>query len=518
MAVLFLLSCKKEKTVWESEWSAPLINDTLTLNNLVNDSTLFDDNGVYSLSLNRTLFDFDVSEVLSIPDTTIIEEFIPSLTLPISAGVSFVNSIEEHELNIPDVELKKIILKKGFIDVRLENPVPTKTLFTIVLPGVYKDGLIFSQDFQAPAKNGGGAGVVNETVSLAGYEIDLTGVNGAEYNILQSQIDVKTDPDGPDITLSTSDITKVNATFRDVKIDYARGYFGNEIISDTSTNVIETLSNIAGGSVDLPNSIIRFEIENGIKVNASAKLTFVTNENSNGDEVALTSTNIGANFNINSATGSWNTLSPSLKIIEFNSTNSNMEAYLENLGAIHDLGYAMELNPWGNVSGSWDELFPNSRLRIGMSAEMPINIGLHNLIVKDTFEVALNQNPDKTKVKSGELVLEMKNAFPFSAKIKIHFADENGGIINTVEGSHDISSSLMGEYDAQSGLEIANSNVRFILTEDILENINDIQKIIIESEFNSYDPSTSLIEQVTIPVGAYLGVKLKTKFISENIF
>ena len=208
---LFLFSCKKEKTIWESEWSAPLISDSLFLDNLVNDSTLFDDNGVYSLSLKRTLFDLNISELIEIPDTTISEVFAPTVSLPISAGVSFVNSVEEHELNIPDVELKKIILKEGFIDVRLENPVATKTLFTVQLPGVTKNGVEFSRLFEAPAMNNGQPGVVEETVSLKGYTLDLTGINGGEHNVLRSQIDVKTDPAGPDITLALSDVTKVFA-------------------------------------------------------------------------------------------------------------------------------------------------------------------------------------------------------------------------------------------------------------------------------------------------------------------
>jgi len=73
--VTLLSSCKKEPTVWESSWSAPLINDTLTIDKLVNDSTLTEAGGFYQLELDRSLFDLNISELIEIPDTTITENF-----------------------------------------------------------------------------------------------------------------------------------------------------------------------------------------------------------------------------------------------------------------------------------------------------------------------------------------------------------------------------------------------------------------------------------------------------------
>ena len=107
---IVLLSCKKEATIWESDWSSPLISDTLSLNNLVNDSTLAENSGGYLLDLDRILFDLNITELVKIPDTTIAEDFAFSGTLILNPGVSFVNSIEEHNINIPDVQLKEIIL------------------------------------------------------------------------------------------------------------------------------------------------------------------------------------------------------------------------------------------------------------------------------------------------------------------------------------------------------------------------------------------------------------------------
>ncbi|MDB4324442.1 hypothetical protein N9963_03490 [Crocinitomicaceae bacterium] len=515
---IVLLSCKKEATIWESDWSSPLISDTLSLNNLVNDSTLAENSGGYLLDLDRTLFDLNITELVNIPDTTIAEDFAFSGTLILNPGVSFVNSIEEHNINIPDVQLKEIILTNGFIDVRVENPLGTVAIFNVKLPGVAKGGVTFEQTYFAPAAIGGNVGIVDQSIDLAGYSLDLTGVSGGEFNMLQSLITVQTDPLGPSVEITPSDITKVNATFRNIKVEYARGYFGNQIISDTSNVLIDALSAVHSGSLDLPATTIQFIIENGLKVTAEGSLTTVSNENYAGNIVSLTGGNIGTALNLDPATGSWNSLVPSLKVVEFNSSNSNIESYLENLGLQHKIGYSMQMNPWGNVSGGWDEVFPNSNLRIRMKATMPLMIGLDNLSVRDTFDVSLNQDPEKTRVISGELILQASNGFPISGTIKLHMINSEGNILYTVSGSNALNSSLVGDMNTDFGFFVANSEMHFFLPEELIDVLNDVKGIIVESNFNSNNPITGISEQQNIPFGAFLAIKLKTKFKTENRF
>ncbi len=516
--VLFVLffSCKKEPTVWDTNWSAPLINDTLDLSKLVNDTTLSESGGFYQLELDRNLFDLNISELIEIPDTTITENFTFTGTLTIGPGFNFVNSVEEHNMNLEDIELKLIILKEGFIDVKVENPLATKTIFQVQLPGVTKNGITFNQEYEAPASSNGTPGVVFESIDLSGYKMNLTGVSGGEVNFLRSQITVKTDPNGPSVEITPSDVTKVNATFRDVKVDYAKGYFGNKLFSDTTEVIIDQLSNVTSGTIDIPATTIEFIIENGIKVSAQAKLTTVKNVNSTGNTVNLTGVNIGALFDLNPANGSWSTLTPSIKTITFDNANSNIEAYIENLGALHTLGYRMQLNPWGNVSGSNDELFSNSTLRVRMKANMPLAIGIDDLILKDTFDITLNQDPDKTRIKSGELTLEARNGFPISGNVIIHFLDENGTILQSVTGSHPLQSSIYGSMDSNVGINVSTSVIQFVLSEEVLNDVDQVRSLIIESGFNTFNSFTGTTDQVSIPVGAFLAVNLKAKFISEN--
>jgi hypothetical protein len=517
-ALLFLAACKKEDTVWDTDWSAPLINDTLSLKHLVNDSTLANDGGYYTLDLTRTLFDLNVSDFVSIPDTTIEQSYSFNANLPLSPGFSFVNNQEEHDLDMKGIELKFVILKGGEIDIRLENPLPTITHFTVTLPGVKKDGITLTRQFTAPPGSTSNPGISEESVDLSGYELDLTGATGGSANKLRSLVAVSTDINGPSVTITPADVTRVKATFHDVQLHYARGYFGNDIVSDTSEVFLEIMNSITSGMIDLPNTSITFEIVNGIKVSAEGTLLTAENTNAQGNTVNLTGGQMGTSFNINPATGNSNTLTPSVKSITFNSANSNIEQFVENLGANQKLGYQMQLNPWGNISGGYDELFPNSRLTIRMKAQMPLNIGMYDLTLRDTFDITLNQDPEKTHVKSGELILKASNGFPISGSVKLHMLAENGGWITTIIGSSELRSSVYGSFKPEHNMNVCDSEIHFVIPESLVDVIDNVKKIVVETSFNTPNSSTNLNEQVSIPYGAFLGVKLKAKLVTENRF
>ena len=283
MALFLFTSCKKENTVWETDWSVPVINYTLSFSNLVNDSTLSETGGFYSVDLNRSLFNISINEFVEIPDTTVKGAF--GTTFPfisVTPGLEFVNEEEELVLNIADVQLKEIITGEGFIDIELINPVETMAFFTINLPGITKDGIPFVQTYNVPAGSASNPASSSNTISLNCYQLDLTGISCNERNTLMSVVTVVADPAGPTVTMTNTDTVRMNVTLRGMQIDYARGYFGNQIISDTTEVDLDVLNMVQSGVIDLSNTTVKFEVNNGVKVGASALLNFVKNENSSG--------------------------------------------------------------------------------------------------------------------------------------------------------------------------------------------------------------------------------------------
>lgn len=515
VGILFLISCNKEKTTWDSNWVTPLINDTLSLNNLVNDSTLTAGMSTfYQVDLTRTILNLGIEDFVALPDTLITHNFniaVPSLSVP--PGFSIVNEVEEHTIGNSAVQLKKIRVSNGVIKMEVFNPVNTKTFFTVQLPGVSKNGVEFQEQYEVPGGTNSNPGTVVANLDISGYDILLTGVSGANYNILQSRLLVSTDPTGPSVTVINSQVFKVNAEFKNVKIDYARGYFGNLIISDTSTYNIDFLNNITAGSVDLPAVNLQFEINNGMKIDAKALITTVSNTNYLGNTINLTNSQIGVPIYVDQATGSWASLTNSNTTVGFDGMNSNLEAYLENLGKSHTIGYKLEMNPNGNVSGGWNEIFPNSRLKVKVKAQMPLTIGADGLTLRDTFDFDIKQDLEKSHVESGTFVLNVSNAFPMSSSVKLYLMNSNGAVIHTVVGSSEIISSLYGSIDPIDGKRKMNSEINFVLTELMLNDLENITQIAVETQFNTPDPTTSVNSQVLIPVGAFIAVKLKANLV-----
>jgi hypothetical protein len=132
----FFLSCRKEKAIWESDWSLPLVSDTLDLQNLVTDSFLaLNGSGNYQLEINRNILDFKLSDYIEIPDTTISQKYsIASGSLNVQPGTSFVNNNKDHLFDLQGAELKRVVISEGKIKISVENPIETKTIFTVKLP------------------------------------------------------------------------------------------------------------------------------------------------------------------------------------------------------------------------------------------------------------------------------------------------------------------------------------------------------------------------------------------------
>lgn len=510
-ALSVVVSCRKDAT-WNSDWVVPLINDRLDLSKLVNDSTIEVQGGYYYLNLKRNLYDFSLTDIVSIPDTTIDRTTALNVSgLNVTPGFEFYNVVEEHELNLQDLELKLIQLSGGFIDFELSNPVQTGIYITIELPGVTKNGVALSRTFYIDGGTQANPKVVSDQLDLNGYQIDLKGVNGDSFNKLRSLVKIKSAPGGEPVTVTNNHFFNVKAKFRDVKLRYARGYFGNRILEDTTSFNIDFFNNITSGTIDIQNASVKLILENGIKIDASGVIHFLKSVNKQNNEVSLSGNGIGNTFTIDQPTGSFENMQPASKVLHFTSNNSNIEQFFENLGARNEIAYKIKINPWGNASGGWNEVYPQSRLRLAIEAQMPLSIQMDALTIRDTFAINLKQDKDKTHFGSGILQLDLDNAFPFAGKLKIIFLDEYFQEVTVINAQQTIVSSLFGTPDSQ-GIMHQKSNIELPLTKEVVEQLELIKHLVVEAVFDTPNPSAVTNQMVGIPADAYLGIKAKAKF------
>ena len=519
-----LHSCRKKNTEWNSDWVLPLAKDTINLSNYHNDSTLDASGDQYVVDFKRTILDAYISDYLELPDTTIHQSYSPSIGIGnIPAGFTFYNSVETHDLSIPDVELKKAIVSSGNIKLSVYNPISTSAFYTISMPGVTIDGVDFEQTFFVGAGTQENPTEGEALISLDGYELDLqgTGVMGSSnisaFNILQTSFSIMTDPEGESSSVSTSDVFEFDAKFENIKIAYAQGYFGALSFSDTADVSIPYLDHILSGSISLSDIPLTFSISNGAKIPASSTLTLLENTNANQNTVALLSSQLNTEQFIAPAIGSWSSLSPSLSTITFNSDNSNLNSYIENLGHTHHIGYNIKMNPLGPTTGSYNEIFPNSKVKVDLASQFPLALGVDGLIFSDTLAFSLNtiQLNNLISAEAIELHIRSLNAFPLQGGISLEFLDDGLNILQSIPTELILLSSVDGMLDPIDNLYKASNKAVLSLDTGLVENLLDTRSIVIKAHMQT--SNVNELTPVSIPSDAFLYFESFLKIITKNI-
>lgn len=471
--------------VWTSDWVVPLINDTLFIKDYVNDSTLgINSDQTIQVIANRNLIDLDLSSIIEIPDTAVEQTFaiaFPSLTF--NPGTSFIDEIKEHEFSLEEIALTTARIKSGKASIRIENPVSTKGIFTISLPGVLKDGTEFSYTQAVDGGTIAKPGVGTLVLDLSGYTIDMTGATGQLYNIIQSKMKVVTDPQGPTVTITNQDVFKTKVSFESLLVDYAKGYFGNIIFSDTTSVDVDALSKVVGGAINIEDINLELIIRNGIKVRANGEVTLLESINYNNNVVALNHPLFGQKFNIDPALGSWNSIIPSELSFLFNQSSGNMKNFLENIGNQYNIGYSIELNPLGNTSSGNDVLYPQSRLGIDLKADFPLLIGSDNLTLRDTFEIDFKNDDKILRVQSGKLILNTTNSFPYGAEVKLELLDEEKNSLKQISSSGFISPAQINA--GGDGHIPIDEKIEFIIDEESADLLSETKFMKVTAVFTS---------------------------------
>lgn len=516
MVITFsFFSCRKEKTSWDSKWQLPIVKDTLTLDNLVLDSILqVDTEGNYSVRTEQTLLDLKLSDVVVIPDTTLFITYnLPFAQANLPPGTTIEGDLDQHDFQIEDADIKKMRVSEGKLNIKIENNLSDKIIYTVSMPGVIHNGIPFSENYEVPSGTATNPGIKTTVIDVSGFDMDLTGISGGGSNLVQTKIDVTTDVNGGIVTMTQEDTVKIYIELKDVKIDYARGYFGNQVFSDTIDMNIDFLNNIASGFLALDKASINLGVENGMKIPAKSTIHLVESENNSGQTLRLTSTGengfvFGTPFNIDAATGSWNTLLSSYHSILFDEQNSNLVNYIEHLGANQKIGYEIAINPWGNTSGGWNEMFPESELKVEAAIDIPLKVGFNQLTLRDTFDFSVSQNRESTHIKKGKLLLDVENAFPYSGIVGLRFLDINNNEVYASNAVGEIQSSLFGNSMTSNNITFTKSKLTVDLGEVFFSRLSDVSFVEVTTQFNSPDPIDGTNKNYAIPEGAFLGVKL----------
>jgi len=434
--IILLFSCKKrEDTIrWNINGLAPAVYGELSIFDILPDSVLVTNtDSTININLGVNLYTLDLDSLVGVPDTILNDTFALPFPVPVtvSPGQIFVNQPEENNMSMGGAELTYITVKSGTINYQLTSTIQGKIIYEYQIPvAIDANGNAFSQLVYVDAASPGNPASANGSFDLSGYSIDLSGISGNSYNVIQTNVNIKVDPtNGSDVTASNQDTVYTTNELSSIKIDYAKGYFGNESFAIGPEKINSTaFNNIIAGDIDIDQIDVDLELVNGIGVDASIAFNSLTASN-NSSEIALSHSIIGNNININRANEVGSVIYPYYFTTLLNNSNSNIDFMLELLPDSIGYGLDLELNPLGNVSAHNDFISSDAPMELNMNVNLPLSIIANNLTLADTIDIQIS---DTSGLHSVMLNINLENGFPLEAQLDLALLDQNDMVVSHI--------------------------------------------------------------------------------------
>ena len=434
--ILLLFSCKKRENMirWNIEGIAPVAYGELSIYDILADSLLLSEmDSSVSLNLDLNLFRLDLDSLVAIPDTSLLDTFALPFPFPITAspGQVFINEPEDNTINIGGAELTYVEVKSGSIDYTLKSTIQGNIIYEYQIPSaIDANGNSFSQLVYVSGALPGTTASTSGSFDLSGYSINLSGSSGNSFNIIPTNVNIKVNPTNPtDVSASNLDTVYIANELSNIKVNYAKGYFGNQnfVIGPEKTN-LTAFNKLISGSLNIDQVDVDFELINGVGAEASISFNSFIASNNN-TEIELNHPIIGNNININRATEVGPVIYPYYFITGLNNSNSNIDLMLELLPDSIEYGLALELNPLGNVSAYNDFISSDAPMELNMDIRLPLRIIANNLTLADTLNIDIS---DTTGLHSVILNINLENGFPLEAQLDLILLDQNNMVVNHV--------------------------------------------------------------------------------------
>lgn len=447
-----LFSCKMDPN-WDLDVLAPIAQTSLTPANIIPVGNISADNqGKLHYVYDSEVYVVPLDSLFNIPDTTYQYGFTSPALLTINPGTEVIFFDGYISPNISAASLTAMIVRSGGVNVKATSYAPENLTLKIEIPKAKRAGQPLVKYYNVPTMGQGNASQIEQYIDLSGYDLDLTGDNGMLGNRLKMRISATTDPLSNPFQINVGDeLVNCAISLDKLKPYYAKGTVNTqEVAISSDTLKLAVMNMVKSGTVNIQDLNLKLILQNGIGVDLQAFVYQVSGKNTNlGSSVSLSHPSVNNAININRAEAYLHQnpeYVPSFREIEFNSTNSNLKSFVENLPSQIGINAKFIINPLGNISGGNDFIFYNSKTSIRLRVEAPLAFGMDNLVLVDTIAMNIDVN-DGQPVKSAKIKAYVNNWFPFEAKLQVFFPGENGTGLDSLFLSQHILPGIAGNND-----------------------------------------------------------------------
>lgn len=433
-----LFSCIKEEDFdfsdaeisgWNPEVAVPLVNSSLTVDDIVNLSDsgtiIVDSTNRISILYTSGIYSINGTDFLNIPD----QQDAGSITLNATDSSALSQNGSVTKLltrNIPfvfgnSVRIDTMQLKNGIFDISIVNNAPHAGTFTVRIPNARKNGSAFQQNLSF------GAALTNPVTAqasynLSNYEIDFTQTGTSNQLTITYTVNYQygSNP-GP----VTGKGVAFNANFNQLDPSFVSGFFGEtqfDIPLDTA--LITLFTNTLTDSVYFRNPVLNINFRNSTGIPARVHDISIAPYNANGSMIPLITTGIPDTLRV---AGAPDIYTSALTQLSLNTGNSNVDQVF----AQRPVEVRYQALAITNNGGSAVRNFVTDTCKFSadLQIELPLDGWAKNLTIQDTADLSIENIEE---LESAIFRLNITNGFPLDAFTQIYFTDSTYQIADSL--------------------------------------------------------------------------------------
>lgn len=401
---------KFSNVTYNGEWVVPLINSTVSLEDVLAEDTLFTvdpDGGLRIIYESDSLVGFSIDDFASIPTqdptVTTVPLDVPSISISSSLGT------------VANAEFKELVIRDGKLMFEIDNSLSGTVDLRVTINNATIGGQVFQVNVNAPS------GVSNTEVSVAGLELDLSN-NGTTTNYISFDVEVINNGGA-----NPGETVDLSMTYADLLAGRAVGYFGQRAVNVPAGNFnlgVQAFENFLNG-LYLDNPTIELIISSNVGLPLQLDID-MDGVNSAGqlEQLGLDPILINGSTQI----GQYDTTN-----VVIDRNTSNIVDFIANVpNTILYSGQGI-MNPAGNT-GTDNYITADGEMQVGLRLDLPLALRTQDLIfVQNINDLDFGGLSDETDaVERLTLIFNVENEFPFDADMKLRFYDNTDALTDSV--------------------------------------------------------------------------------------
>ena len=417
--------------------SAPFLNFSMTVEDLFNEIHSNDNTGIFSdglvyITFSDQILSYPASEILDIPDQSLLQLYLPSEILsnplwassPVGDTVMFSKQLKSEYISSHNEKMDSVKVKSTSLLIDLSSSFRNYGFLRVHSQNIRSNGVAL--DFIIPISKADGTFSLN----------NLTVLNNLTFILDNSDPTKTTLPVSFDLFLvksgsavSPGQQLNISMTYRNIEFSSAFGYLGEYVMPVEQGSIdLEFFNKLTGGGEILfadPRISIYTDNSFGVPVELSLTDVSAYSETKN-ITTDITLSNSVNPFRISIPAHIGESSKDSLFI---NKDNCNIVQAMGTSPSVFNYKVNARTNPSG-ISGPYNFITDTSRLNMDLEFLLPLWIKANAVTITDTMEFDIGDVSDIMNYL--RFTIQGENAFPLKGGLKLFFADSLYNLLDSL--------------------------------------------------------------------------------------